>query len=737
MDARGPRAAIRQGMNRKTPRLFTHQGSLALLATLLSTSCAPLPELTTPVAPRTVLRVQALTDDDELPPRDPDGFAPVIGRGPRETGALEYIVAVDDALTDAQFAELLARAGRLGRVLAEYRDLYRGFAAVLDARAVDQIRTWTGVQYLERDHGTRLTLARGLDRIDQRRLPLDDQFNMVDGGEGVDVYVVDSGVRTTHEEFGGRASSLLNAVDGEPDEDCANHGTLVASIIAGRTSGVAKRARIISVRVANCRGGASNRDTLKGLNSVRRDMGRRAVVNVSLGGAYSWSLNRAVRRLRRNGAIVAVAAGNGDPITGLGVDACATSPASESTVLTVGNTEPLTDRRAPSSNVGRCLDLFAPGVSIEGASSASDSATTTNTGTSFSAPHVAGIAALMFGDDSSADADVVEQRLLAVATPNVVIDAGAGSPNRLAYAVGPMFSGEHGWYVGDFNGDGRDDLARHITGSCGAEVLLSTATSFRRAGCWTLAGVSGRWRIADFDGDGRSDLVRSSGSSDGTASIQVLRSTGTSFAAPELWSDRSAGASGLLVGRFTTDPFADLLRTTAVTAQTEVLISTGFSFTQDLPWTAESDGDRGWIVGDYNGDGRDDVLRYRAGISGGEVFTSNGSAFVAQGSWTLAGDGDDRWYVGDFNGDNRDDISRYRAGISGAEVFLSNGVSFVAAGSWTLAGHHAERFVVGDFNGDNRDDLLRTMPGAQGAQPMLSNGAQFVLQHDWSTGDAP
>lgn len=724
-------------MTPKSPKKVVHQGSLALVATLLTMSCAPLPEITTPVPARTEQRVQALTDDDELPPRDPDGYAPVIGRGPRETGALEYIVSVDDAMTDEAFNEMLARVSRLGRVLDQYKDLYRGFAAVLDARAVDAIRTWPGVQFLERDHGTRIALARGLDRIDQRRVPLDAQFNIPDGGEGVEVYVVDSGVRTTHEEFGGRASSLINTVEGEEDEDCVDHGTLVASIIAGRTSGVARSAKIFSVRVANCRGDSRNRDMLQGFNAIRRAMGRHAVVNVSLNGAYSWALNRGVRRLRRNGAIVTIAAGNGDPTSGLGIDACFTSPASASAGITVGNTDPNDDRRAFDSNFGACLDLFAPGVAIEGASSDNDGATTTQTGTSFSAPHVAGIAALMFGDDPSADADTVEQRLLAVATPGVVQDPRTGSPNLLAYAVGPMFSGEHGWYVGDFNGDGRDDLARYITGSCGAEVLLSTGAGFRRGGCWTLAGVSGRWRIADFDGDGRSDLVRSSGTADGASSIQVLRSTGTSFAPPELWSQQSAGTSGLLVGKFTTDPFADLLRTFSIPEQTQVLFSTSFSFTADLPWTTENDGDHGWFVGDYNGDGRDDVLRYRAGISGGEVFTSNGTAFVPQGSWTLAGDGDDRWYVGDFNGDGRDDLSRYRSGISGAEVFVSTGTSFVSAGSWTLAGHQSERFVVGDFNGDNRDDLLRTLPGTIGAQPMLSNGAQFVLQHDWSTGDAP
>lgn len=681
---------------------------------------------------------QALSDDD-APPRDPDGGAPVFGIGPRDGRPTSLIVSMSDGTTDAQLDDAVARARRLGTVERVYRQLFKGFAASLSASAIGTIRQWSNVTYLEYNTRVRATVARGLDRIDQRSRPLDNQYTVLDRAPGVNVYVVDSGVRLTHVEFEGRARSIFTGTECGGEADCTGHGTGVASVIAGAESGIARGANIFSARVLDGDGIGDSTVIVDALNEIRRQLVKPAVVNISVAGVNSRSMNRAVRRLVEAGAVVVVGAGNGDPVTGIevGIDACPFSPANEPLAITVANADPLNDFRSGTSNFGPCVDIFAPGENIAMAGSQTDSDTQFRGGTSFAAPHVAGVAALLLAANPAATPAQITAQILDNATRDVVRDIGTGSPNKLLYAFAPVFSGDRGWFVGDFNGDGRDDVLRFLTGSCGADVLSSTGSAFVRAGCWTGFGVSSDgWKIADFDGDGRDDLVRSSGTVDGSASVEVLRSTGTSFAPPVLWALASSGDAGFSVGRFSNDNRGDLLRTRDGISGADVFRSSGFSFVGAGSWTLAGDGDRGWIVGDYNGDGRDDLLRYRAGISGGEVFTSTGSAFVGAGSWTLAGDGDDGWYVGDFNGDGRSDLSRYRAGISGAEVFLSTGSAFASAGSWTLAGHSSEKFRVGDFNGDGRSDLLRTIPGSVGAQPLLSNGSnQFVLQHDWSAGE--
>ncbi|MBL8685104.1 MAG: S8 family serine peptidase [Myxococcales bacterium] len=706
--------------------------TFAALLAAVSISCADI----APVEDRRST-AQSLRDDD-VPPRDPDGGAPVIGVAPRDGRPATLIISMSDATTDAQLDDAVALARRLGAVQRVYRQLFKGFAATLSASAIASIRAWSNVQYLEYSTRVRSTLARGLDRIDQRRTPLDQRFTVLDRAPGVNVYVVDSGVRLTHVEFEGRARSIFSGVECGGEPDCTGHGTGVASVIAGAESGVARGANIFSARVIAADTFGDSEVVVDALNEIRRQLARPAVVNLSFIGGASRSINRAVRRLVDAGAVVVAGAGNGDPVTGfdLGVDACPFSPASEPAAITVANADPLNDFRSGTSNFGPCVDIFAPGVDIAMAGSATDSSPQTRSGTSFAAPHVAGVAALLLAANPDATPAQITAQILDNATRDVVRDAGQGSPNKMLYAFAPTFSGDRGWFVGDFNGDGRDDLLRFVTGACGADVLLSTGSSFVRAGCWTGFGVSSvGWKIADYDGDGRDDLVRSSGTVDGSSTIEVLRSTGVAFAAPVQWSLMSSGDAGFSVGRFNSDARADLLRTREGVSGADVLRSSGTTFVYQPGWTLAGDGDRGWIVGDYNGDGRDDLLRYRAGISGGEVFTSTGTSFVGAGSWTLASDGDDGWYVGDFNGDGRSDLSRYRAGISGAEVFLSTGSAFAGAGSWTLAGHSAEKFRVGDFDGDGRSDLLRTIANSVGAQPLLSNGSnQFVLQHDWSAG---
>jgi hypothetical protein len=718
-------------MNKKTSPL----GVAALV--LLSVSCAPTPNELAPSRATTQSVVDRPVDD--LPPLAADGFAQVMGSVPRDGRTTRYIVALRDESSVATFDAVVARARSLGTVGTVYRHALLGFSATLSGTAVAELRRMSGVAYIEVVTVVRATVARGLDRIDQRALPRDNRYIVRDGAAGVNVYVVDSGIRTTHNEFGTRAHDFYNAVpDGMGNTDCTGHGTAVASIIGGIDSGVARGVELFSARVIGCDGTGDGAQFIDALNEIRRRFVAPAVVNISVASPPSFLINRAVRRLVQAGVVVVAGAGNGDPSlinSPIPINACDVSPASEPDAITVGNLNPLTDRRADSSNTGTCLDLFAPGVGITTANAQSDFSTNSDfDGTSSAAPHVAGVAALLLAADPSLTPAQVAAKIVENATPNVVIDPGVGSPNRLLFAFAPTNSGDTGWYVGDFNGDGRDDVLRHVGGLCGADMLLSSGSFFVRDGCWSLAGQRGPgWRVRDFNGDGRDDLMRYSGTVDGSSNVEVLLSTGTSFASPVSWSRLSPGDNDFSLGDFNGDGRGDLLRVLYGVTGAQVLRSSGVSFVSAGSWTLANDGDDGWHVGDFNGDGRSDVFRYRAGTTGADMFLSTGTAFANAGFWTSAGSGDDGWYAGDFNGDGRSDIFRYTAGVSGADVFLSNGSAFVHSGSWTLAGHGAEKWRVGDFNGDGRQDLLRAFGDSIGAGVLLSNGtSSFVNAGDWT-----
>jgi Trypsin-like peptidase domain/FG-GAP-like repeat len=304
--------------------------------------------------------------------------------------------------------------------------------------------------------------------------------------------------------------------------------------------------------------------------------------------------------------------------------------------------------------------------------------------------------------------------------PTAFLPAGSWTP--AAYGAAP-----NGWYVGDFNGDGRSDLFRYSPPFSGAEMFLSNGESFAQSGSWTSAtygGAPNGWYVGDFNGDGRSDIFRYIQPSSGA---EVFLSSGSAFIAAGSWTIATYGGApdGWYVGDFNGDGKSDIFRY-APPSGAEVFLSNGSSFVAAGSWTSESYGAAlgGWYVGDFNGDGMSDIFRYVPGVSGAEVFLSNGGAFVRSGSWTGAhyGVAPSGWYVGDFNGDGKSDIFRYVLDVSGAEVFLSSGTSFVAAGSWTPAGYGSapKGWYVGDFNGDRRNDVFRYMPGVSGAEVFLS-----------------
>jgi len=313
-------------------------------------------------------------------------------------------------------ARLLAADSRVASVVQDTRISY-------DQSMTDSEET---AYALARKRGQRNPPSWGLDRIDQAGLPLDDSYSSPDSaGKGVTVYVIDTGIRISHKDFGGRASYGWDFVGNDRWAGDGNgHGTHVAATIAGTALGVAKKARIVSVRVLDDAGGGTTAQVIAGIDWVTRHARKPAVANVSLGGYRNAQLDAAVRNSIASGVTYTVAAGND------GAPASSYSPAAVKEAITVGATG-WTDARAAFSNWGSALDLFAPGVSITSASYASDTGRVAFSGTSMAAPHAAGAAALYLAERPKSRPAQVAKALTSLATTGKVSDKRAGSPNKL------------------------------------------------------------------------------------------------------------------------------------------------------------------------------------------------------------------------------------------------------------------------------------------------------------------
>ncbi|WP_263166014.1 S8 family peptidase [Streptomyces sp. SCSIO ZS0520] len=266
----------------------------------------------------------------------------------------------------------------------------------------------------------------GLDRIDQKNLPLDNKYTYPDSaGQGVTAYVIDTGVRISHSDFGGRAVNGYDAIDNDNTaQDGHGHGTHVAGTVAGTLHGVAKKARIVAVRVLDNQGSGTTEQVVAGIDWVAQNHSGPSVANMSLGGGADSVLDTAVRNAIASGVTFAVAAGND------GANAANYSPARVAEAITVGSTTS-TDARSSFSNYGSSVDIFAPGSSITSAWNSSDTATNTISGTSMATPHVAGAAALYLADNPTATPAQVGTALNNAASSGVVGNPGSGSPNRL------------------------------------------------------------------------------------------------------------------------------------------------------------------------------------------------------------------------------------------------------------------------------------------------------------------
>jgi subtilisin family serine protease len=321
-----------------------------------------------------------------------------------------------------------------GKLKHVYQNALNGFAVEMTEAEAEALSQDFRVAYVEEDQIVSLDATQanppswGLDRIDQRNRPLNASYTFNWTGAGVTAYVIDTGIRTTHNQFGGRAANSFDAFGGNGN-DCNGHGTHVAGTIGGSTVGVAKGVQLRGVRVLNCSGSGSNSGVIAGVDFVRLNHQAPAVANMSLGGGISSALDTAVNNLHNANVSIAVAAGNNN-----GANACNNSPARAANAITVGSTTQ-TDARSSFSNIGTCVDIFAPGSSIVSAWFTSNTAGATLSGTSMASPHVAGVAALYKQANPSASSTTIRNAIVNNATTNVITNAGSGSPNRLLYSL--------------------------------------------------------------------------------------------------------------------------------------------------------------------------------------------------------------------------------------------------------------------------------------------------------------
>ena len=351
----------------------------------------------------------------------------------------EYIVVLrgdpsdDDVDNDAR-----SRAREHGGVVGNtYRRAIRGYSISLNSVADAQsIARDPRVAFVEEGQEYTASIVQdsatwGIDRVDQRLGPLSTTYSYVTTASDVTAYIIDTGIRTSHTQFGARATLGFDAFrKAAANGDCNGHGTHVAGTVGGSTYGIAKEVRLVAVRVLDCNGSGTTSGVIAGIDYVA---GRKAaspgtpmVANMSLGGGASTALDNAVANAVSRGVVFAVAAGNSN------VDACTASPARAPSALTVGATT-TSDARASYSNFGVCVDIFAPGSGITSSWSTSNSATATISGTSMASPHVAGVAALYLSLNPGASVAAVSSALVSNGTAGVLSGAGAGSPNILLF----------------------------------------------------------------------------------------------------------------------------------------------------------------------------------------------------------------------------------------------------------------------------------------------------------------
>ncbi|WP_369373721.1 S8 family peptidase [Streptomyces sp. cg36] len=348
----------------------------------------------------------------------------------------QYIVVLKDTAAPGGTPAAVARLARThgGTVSHTYGTVLHGYAARMTDRQARATAADPAVAYVEQDARQRVSATQGnppswgLDRIDQRSLPLDKSYTYPGTASNVTAYLVDSGLRTTHAQFQGRASIGVDEVgDGRGGQDCLGHGTHVAGTVGGKDYGVAKGVKLVAVRVTDCHDSASTSAIIAAADWITAHAVKPAVVNMSINStSVISSEDTAIKKSIAAGITWVVSSGNKN------TDACHNSPGDIAAAVVVNNADS-GDRRRSDSDYGSCTDLFAPGTAIDSAWNGSDTATKQLTGTSMAAPHVTGAAALWLSAHPDAPPADVAKHLTDTATPNKISGAGSGTPNRLLY----------------------------------------------------------------------------------------------------------------------------------------------------------------------------------------------------------------------------------------------------------------------------------------------------------------
>ncbi|NTY00304.1 S8 family peptidase [Deinococcus sp. JMULE3] len=441
--------------------------------------------------------------------------APLLGTTNPEAIPGQYIVVFSDgAAADLSSQSASGLISSLGldaqgvQVLQVYGAALNGFAAKLSSQNLARLQADKRVKYIEQDARMHMTATQtgatwGLDRIDQRNLPLDSSYTYNSTASGVKVYIIDTGINTAHTNFGGRAIWGTNTTGDGNNSDCQGHGTHVAGTVGSSTYGVAKGVTLVAVKVLDCSGSGTNSGVIAGVNWAVTNKGTAAAVaNMSLGGGASQAVDDAVNSAAGKNLIMAVAAGNENQ------NACNVSPSRAASAITVGSTTN-TDARSSFSNYGSCVDLFAPGSNITSTWIGSTTATNTISGTSMATPHVAGAAALLIAAGNTTNS-AVTSAMINNTTPNKVTGAGTGSPNRLLFTGSGTVTPPTGTTT-TYTGTVSAGTASYKPGTAGFSYAGGTLKA-------TLSGPSG----TDFD------LYLQKKNSSGTWSDVAASESGTS-----------------------------------------------------------------------------------------------------------------------------------------------------------------------------------------------------------------